>query len=152
MNLGFRKYGITKPQEPTGPQKSPTACMVNGCPMPGVYRLSNDESICCCHDGIKASDWASVTTKVRRRWPLWEFCLELQNSESGTAVTDDLVARVTALGGRPFAANEAPRSTQRKYAAQLRSTLLRECRGEGPHLTIVPPPTDDSWSSVGEVV
>jgi len=152
MSSGFRKYGVTTPQEPAGPHKSATACMVNGCPMPGVYRLNNDESICCCHDGVKSSSWWVITAKTRRSWPLWEFCLDLQNAESGSTVTPQLEAKVVALGGRPFAASEATKPTQRQYAAQIRATLLRKCRGEGPHLTIVPPPTDDSWSSVGEVV
>lgn len=149
MKAGFSRYAPSRQDDGPPREVKPTACCAHGCPLPGVYRLSNEASICCAHDGTDAVNWAAITTRVRHRLSLWDFALRMSNAPSGTLVTSAIETAAMGLGAPEF--DRAGQQTARTYARQLRTFLLRECRIERDrHRAEVP--AADSWMPVGEHV
>lgn len=125
----FGKYMAAPDRKDEPPKKSAIECLVNGCPLPGVYRLKDDESICCVHDEQDPSKWAEQTTRIRNRGRLFGLALKMTNAEPGAEVTEEVIERVRDLDGPPPKIHEKERMTVRLYGAQLKGYLVRECRG-----------------------
>lgn len=125
----FGKYMAAPERKDEPPKKSAIECFVNGCPLPGVYRLKDDESVCCVHDEQDPTKWAAQTTRVRNRIGLFSLALRMTNAGAGTEVSDELLERVRDLDGPPPKCHEGERMTVRLYGAQLKGYLVKECRG-----------------------
>lgn len=130
MTSSFGRWiSKTPAEEPSKPAKPPGDCMVDGCPLPGVYRQSNDASLCCVHDGEDAHQWPAQTERIHGRFKLFTTALLMTNSLSGETPSDRLVDRVREMGGSPPRPIDGRRMTVRNYGAQIRSELLAECKG-----------------------
>jgi hypothetical protein len=114
----------TAQNQPNG--KAPTECQARGCPLPGVYRLNNDASLCCVHDGEDPSAWPVQTERIRSHLRLWQVTLAMSNALVGERVKPATVEAVTAEGGP----DDSDSATQRSYAQKIRVWLMKQCKGE----------------------
>jgi hypothetical protein len=122
-----RKYTeATDDRGPAKPAKSSTECKVNGCPLPGVYRMNNEESLCCVHDGEDAHRWPEQTERILANLRPWWLALSMSNADVGEPVKQVTIDAVLAEGGPD--ASEC--KTQRDYARKIRGYLLKKCKGE----------------------
>jgi hypothetical protein len=122
-----RKYTeATDDRGPAKPAKSSTECKANGCPLPGVYRVNNEESFCCVHDGEDPHRWPEQSERILANLRLWWLALNMSNAEPGEPVLEVTVDAVVAEGG-PDASNT---KTKRDYANKIRGYLLTKCKGE----------------------
>lgn len=113
--------------EPPPPSKGSTECLVNGCPLPGTFRQSNETSICCVHEDEPALKWPEQTERIKKWEAVWFAVLDMSNAPPGTDLSDSLISRMTAAGcPKPVAAGMRVRA----YGVQLRNWLLTECRGK----------------------
>lgn len=111
-------------------QANPHVCLVNGCPLPGVYRQTNETSICCVHDDEPALKWAEQTSRIRRHEALWLGALDMTNAPAGTLLAPARMAQLMRAGAPEPKVREGERLTARVYGAQIKGWLLRECKGE----------------------
>jgi len=116
---------VRKPPPPRG-DKGSTECQANGCPLPGVYRMNNDASLCCVHDGEDPHRWPEQSERILANLRLWWLALNMSNAEPGDPVLQATVDAVVAEGG-PDASNT---KTKRDYANKIRGHLLTKCKGE----------------------
>jgi hypothetical protein len=127
MNLK-NPFGYAGPRsaEQDKPQRPPTQCMAHGCPMPGVYRTSNDASLCCVHDGEDPHAWPAQTERINAHVRLANLMLAMSNAMSGEPVKPATVEAVTSAGGP----DNHDALTQRAYAQRIRAWFVKECKGE----------------------
>ena len=126
----FSGWMRDKPAEdPQRPAKSPTECMADGCPLPGVYRQTNETSLCCVHDSEDAHRWPAMTERIQKRFQLFDYGLRMLNSLPGEIPSEALIARVKGMDGPDPKPVEGRRMTVRFYGAQIRSELINECKG-----------------------
>lgn len=119
-------YSGPKSSEPPKPGKLPTECQANDCPLPGVYRTTNETSFCCVHDGEDASAWPRQTEGIKAHLRLWQLTLAMSNALVGERVKPATVKAVTAEGGP----DDSDSATQRSYAQKIRVWLMKQCKGE----------------------
>lgn len=153
MKAGFDRYAGRRDEPTPPPTKSPTECVAHGCPLPGVYRQTNDSSICAVHEGEDAADWAAQTTRIRANVRTFDLAVAMLNAEAGTLLTPEHRARLLDRGfAKPLCRPDGTVSF-RDYGAQLRRAFILECRG--PKRT--PPDTrndtaDDVWQRVAKTL
>ena len=113
---------------PEKPQNGKTAieCQAHGCPMPGVYRINNDASLCCVHDGEDPSAWPAQTERIKMHLRLAWLMLAMSNAMAGEPIKESTVEAVVDAGGP----DDQDVMTQRAYAQKIRAWLLKECKGE----------------------
>lgn len=131
MNVNPRKlwnaYGKDAPEAPSQTNgKASTECQANGCPLPGTYRISNETSLCCIHEGEDAHLWAEQTERILPRLRLWWLALDMSNAQAGQPIKQSTINDVIAEGGP----DDADVKTQRDYAQKIRAFLIKECKGE----------------------
>lgn len=146
-----RKYLAESAEQEAPPSKGATECMVNGCPLPGVYRLANDRSICCVHDEEDAIRWPDQTTRIRHHERLFNLAFDMTNAGSGSEVPPKAIERIVAMGAPAPRHRDGERMTIRLYGAQIKGWLVKECKGKKE----VPPEVKakmDTWRSLREVV
>lgn len=116
---------VRNPPPPKG-DKLLTQCQAHGCPLPGTYRMNNDASLCCVHDGEDPHRWPEQTERILANLRQWWLALNMSNAEPGEPVKQVTIDAVLAEGG-PDASNCR---TQRDYAGKIRGHLLKTCKGE----------------------
>lgn len=139
------KYMADTPVE-TVPSGKTTDCLVHGCPLPGVYRQTNDTSICCVHDEEDAKDWGDQTARIRNRMALFHLALDMTNAAPGEPMPPRAVEKIVSMGGP-----EVRGRTIRQCGADLKRHLVIECKGE----KAVPKAVKerfDTWRSLRSVV
>lgn len=119
---------------------APGRCHAYGCPLPGVYAETNGSMwFCACHDGIRGSDWHTVTTRVRNRIGAFEACLKVMTAPP---ILSNWVPRAQAFieqhglghllhggqGGLSFTRHDGAPVTPGKFFRQLHMALIAECR------------------------
>lgn len=144
----FRKYLKDGPEEEAAPPaKSTSECVANGCPLPGVFgQTGSHSSLCCVHDEEDPKDWAEQTTRARNRLKLFHLAFDMTNAESGEPMPQRARDKIVAIGGC-----ELPGQTIRICGAQLKSLLIRECKGPKVVPALVKQRLD-TWRSLREVV
>lgn len=137
-------------ETPLERQRHPTECIADGCPLPGVMRLSNDTSICAAHDGMPAHLWPRITEKVNRVEGLCEVALAGRNASPRVFVGGALEQKfVLELGP---AARAKTDETVRSYSARMFGMLVAQCR---PHLeapNVLAEVKRDSWQKANNLV
>ena len=113
-----------EPDAPQQPVKPPSACIADGCPLPGVYRQSDSASLCCVHEGEDAHKWPQQTERVNECAELFGMALRMTNALAGETPSERLVERVKSLGG-----SEPKAKTVRGYGMQIRGELMAHCKG-----------------------
>jgi hypothetical protein len=126
----FGLYG--KKDAPQEPVRSLTACMANGCPLPGVFRLTAESSICRAHDEAEAVDWPGITTHVRHRIDAMHAALDMTNASSGESPPESQVQRFIAKYGERFEVRAG--QTARGYGAMAFALLVKECKTDERHV------------------
>ena len=79
----------TKPPQNANNGKSATECQAHGCPMPGTYRINNDASLCCVHDGEDPSAWPAQTERIKTHLRLAWLMLAMSNAMAGELLAFD---------------------------------------------------------------
>lgn len=123
--MSLRKSLIATSEE-TKPVKNACDCIAHGCPLPGVYRLNNESSICRAHDDAEAIDWPAITTKVRQNINAMHVALDLTNERSAEPMDADIAARFVAKYGDDFEPHDA--ETSKRYGARAFANLVKYCR------------------------
>lgn len=119
---------------------NPGECRAFGCPLPGVFAENNGSMwFCSCHDGIRGSEWHTVTTRVRNRIGAFEACFKVMTSPP---ILSNWVPRAQAFierhglehlvhegrGGLSFTRHDGQPVTAGKFFRQLHTALVAECR------------------------
>lgn len=119
---------------------TPGACHAFGCPLPGVFAETNGSMwFCACHDGIRGSEWHTVTTRVRNRIGAFDACLKVMTS---APILSNWGPRAKAFierhglehlvhegqGGLSFTRHDGKPVTPGKFFRQLHLALVAECR------------------------
>lgn len=119
---------------------APGRCHAFGCPLPGVFAETNGSMwFCACHDGIRGSEWHTVTTRVRNRVGAFEACFKVMTSPP---ILSNWVPRAQAfierhglehlvhdgLGGLSYTRQDGQPVTAKKFFLQLHMALIAECR------------------------
>lgn len=119
------KYSAAMQKAPDeGPKRNPTECVAHGCRLPGVFRTSNDASVCCVHNGEDPHKWPAQTQKINERFDLFDIALRMTNAQAGAKPSDGLVERLTRMG-----AAEPGSLTVRGWGAAIKLALVAECKG-----------------------
>jgi hypothetical protein len=108
-------------------------CVAHGCPLPGVYRVSNESSICRAHDEQPAASWGTITNRVRNRIESFSRALVLLNFTPGQLAPASAEKHFVAAHGHTFAVREGANfyhgaETARGYGQRVYGMLLDECR------------------------
>ena len=121
------KWSAATQQTQAGPPaKSSTECQASGCPLPGTYRISNEASLCCVHDGEDSHVWPEQTERILANMRLWWLALNMSNADPGEPIRQATIDGVIGEGGP----DDADVRTQRDYAQKIRAFLLKRCKGE----------------------
>jgi hypothetical protein len=129
MSLAKSVRGADKPE---APPPIPTGCIAHGCPLPGVYRLSNDSSICRAHDDQNPAMWGAITARVRNRIDSMMRALRLTNASPGDLPPRTDEAELVRLHGETYSVLKGGEfhhgcETARQYGARTFACLVREC-------------------------
>lgn len=118
----------------------PGKCAAWGCELPGCYGESGGSRwMCAAHDGILASEWHTVTNRVRNRIGAFDACLKVITS---APIQSQWEARAQSFlerhglshllqGTDPvlkFHDAEGRKVSARKFFAILHKALIAECR------------------------
>ena len=136
------------PETPAAPSKPPASCLVDRCPLPGVYRQSNDSSLCCVHDGEDAHKWPAQTDRILERFDLFDMALRMTNALSGEVPSEKLVNRIVSMGGAEPKPIEGRRMTVHFYGLQLRGAMIAECKGPKEEVPAEGKKAIDSWQKL----
>jgi hypothetical protein len=132
MSLSKAVKGEKKQSEP---QRGALECVAHGCPLPGVYRVSNESSICRAHDEQSAVSWGTIPNRVRNRIDSLSRALELTNATPGQLAPKSAERYFVEAHGQAFAVREGANfahgaETARSYGTRVFGMLLDECRGD----------------------
>ncbi len=134
------KQVVTGGEDESNHIPNPGQCRVFGCPLPGVYAETNGSTwFCACHDGIRGSEWHTVTTRVRNRIGAFEACFKVMTSPP---ILSNWVPRAQAfierhglehlvhdgLGGLSFTRHDGQPVNAGRFFRQLHMALVAECR------------------------
>lgn len=134
------KQVVTGGEDDNDYSPAPGRCHAYGCPLPGVYAETNGSMwFCACHDGIRGSEWHTVTTRVRNRIGAFEACFKVMTSPP---ILSNWLPRAQAfilrhglehlvhdgLGGLSYTRKDGKPVTAKKFFLQLHQALISECR------------------------
>lgn len=134
------KQVVTGGEDDNDYTPAPGRCHAFGCPLPGVYAETNGSKwFCACHDGIRGSEWHTVTTRVRNRIGAFEACFKVMTAQP---ILANWVPRAKAfierhglehlvhdgLGGLSYTRQDGQPVTAKKFFLQLHLALIAECR------------------------
>lgn len=134
------KKVVTGGEDDSAHVPNPGECRVFGCPLPGVYAETNGSTwFCACHDGIRGSEWHTVTTRVRNRIGAFQACLKVMTAPP---ILSNWVPRAQAFieqhglehlmhegqGGLSFTRYDGKPVSAGKFFRQLHMALIAECR------------------------
>lgn len=154
MNKGHLRAWISKTRDdeaPPPPSKPSSVCMVDGCPLPGVYRQNDEQSLCCVHEGEDGHRWPIQTQRINENFPLFDAALRMTNALAGEAPSIKLVARIMGMGGSEPKSIEGRRMTVRLYGAQIRGELIAKCKGP-KEIPQQAKEAIDSWQKIAQTV
>lgn len=134
------KQVVTGGEDESSHIPNPGQCRVFGCPLPGVFAETNGSTwFCACHDGIRGSEWHTVTTRVRNRIGAFEACFKVMTSPP---ILSNWVPRAQAFierhglehlvhdgrGGLSFTRHDGQPVNAGRFFRQLHMALVAECR------------------------
>lgn len=150
------------------PSKPATDCMADNCPLPGVYRLTNETSVCRAHDNIPAKDWPRVTERVISNEKALHAAIHLCNAVSQSDPDPRIVAAFVkhfgptferrsknyGLSGQSVKVRDVGPETARDYGQRVYLLLLDNIRGDASRNA----PVDlaavigETWKPIGVAV